>query len=67
MVPVNVIMVLPDHDVNKSNTTSNATNHMSPLLLKCKIYECHVVISHNWHFDLNLSVGDKVVGYEIFM
>ena len=36
MVPVNVIPVLPDQDVNISNMTLNVTNLMSPLLQKCK-------------------------------
>ena len=36
MVPVSVILVSPDQDVNKSNMTLNVTNLMSPLLQKCK-------------------------------
>lgn len=44
MVPVNVIPVLPDQDVNISNMTLNVTNLMSPLLQKCKTTH---VISHN--------------------
>ena len=36
MVPVNVILVSLDQDVNKSNMTLNVTSLMSPLLQKCK-------------------------------